>query len=98
MDVDGDERSTGEVTHALCKSERVAASLEPVHSDDDGGEHVCDLGLGEHAPSLGIARPAAIRVDAPSACGSAAIPGSSARPRAASQRRVALETAATAAP
>ena len=62
MDVDGDELSTGEVADALRQGERVAASLEPVDSDDDGGEHVCDLGLGEHAPSLGIARPAAIRV------------------------------------
>jgi hypothetical protein len=39
VDVDGDERSTGEVTHALCEGERVTASLEPVDSDDDGGEH-----------------------------------------------------------
>ena len=63
MHVDGDEVSTGEVRDVLRKHERVATSREPVDSDDDGGEHVGDLGLGVHDPSLGIARRAAIRVD-----------------------------------
>ena len=61
--VDGDELSTGEVADALRQRERVAPSGEPVDSNDDGGEHVADLGLGVHASSLGVVRPPAIRVD-----------------------------------
>ena len=63
VDVDGDEIPTGEIADTPSQRERVAASLEPVDADDDGGEHGCDLGSGIHDRSLGASRPAAIRVE-----------------------------------
>jgi hypothetical protein len=61
--MDGDELPTGEIADLPRQRERVAASLEPVDSDDDGAEHGCDLGLGVHDPRLGTSRSNAIRGD-----------------------------------